>query len=94
MEERAIKRLLIMVAVSIVIIFVFKSVMSKTVANLNLVAAEKKQAAAKPPAEQEAETPPYDAAIVPETPAALPVAEAATLEQPSASGVNEVRPTE
>jgi flagellar biosynthesis/type III secretory pathway M-ring protein FliF/YscJ len=55
MDERALKRLLVMVAVSIIAIFLFKAMMSNTIVNLNRAAAEKKQAAPASPAAQKTE---------------------------------------
>ena len=86
MDERTIKRLLVIVAVSIVAIMLFKTMMSKTIINLNKVAAEKKLAA-----QQQAITPPSDAAIIIETPAVSTVGEGSTLELPAASSVSEIR---
>jgi hypothetical protein len=77
MDERALKRLLVIVAVSIISIFVFKSMMVKTAVNLNKVAVEKKQAAATTSAQQQDTTAVSDVA--------------ATLESPAASGVGEGR---
>ncbi len=91
MDERAIKRLLIIFAASLIAIWVFKSMMSKTIINLNKAAAEKKQAVPQPPAGQEAATPPSDAVAIVETPAASTVGEVTTLESPVASGVSETK---
>lgn len=90
MDERALKRLLIIVAVSIIAIFLFKAMMSSTVVNLNKLAAEKKQASMIS-AQQQATTPAYDAAISIETPAASAVSDVTMSEQTAASGVSEVR---
>jgi hypothetical protein len=90
MDERAIKRLLVIVVISIVAIMLFKTMMSNTIVNLNRVAAEKKQAA-KPFAAQEEAMPASDAANIGETPAASTTGEAATPEVPAASRVNETR---
>lgn len=86
MDERAIKRLLVIVAISIIAIVLFKTMMTKTIVNLNKAAAEKKQVAA-----QQAATPASDAAMIIETPAASTVGEVTTLEPSPASGVSEVR---
>ena len=91
MDERTLKRLLIIVAASIMIIWAFKSMMLKTAVSLNKVAAEKKQAAAATPVPQQDATPEADATNVVETPAASARGEVATLELPAASGVGEGR---
>lgn len=91
MNERAIKRLLIIFAVSLIAIFLVKTVISKTIINLNKVAAEKKQETIKPPAELQTAATSSDAAIIPETPAASTVVEAAPLEPGYSSGVSEAR---
>jgi hypothetical protein len=84
MDERALKRLLVIVAVSIIAIFLFKTMMSKTIVNLNRAAAEKKQAVVKPPAVQQQETPASDAPTILDTPAASAVGED-TKQEPSAA---------
>jgi hypothetical protein len=89
MDERAIKRLLVIVAVSIIAIMLFKAMMSNTIVNLNRAAAEKKHAS--PSAAQQEVTPVSDTAIIVETPAASAAGEAAPLDVPAASGVNETR---
>jgi hypothetical protein len=91
MDERVIKRLLIIFGVSLIAIFIVKAVISRTIINLNKVAAENKREALKPPAEQQANIPASDAAIILETPAVSTVVEAAPLEPVSASGASEVR---
>lgn len=91
MDERTLKRLLIIVAASIMIIWAFKSMMLKTAVTLNKAAAEKKQAAATAPAPQPDATPEADVANVIETPAASAPGEVATLELPAESGVGEGR---
>lgn len=91
MHERAIKRLLVIFAVSLVAIMLFKTMMSRTIINLSMVAAEKKQAAAKLSAEQKAATAASDAAIIIETPATSAVAEGGALESSAVSGVSEAR---
>ncbi len=90
MDERAVKRLLIIVAVSIILIFVFKMMLSKTIINLNQAAAEKKQAA-KPPAPQEEAVPTADAEIIPETPAVSSTSEVASSAALPVSGVTETQ---
>lgn len=91
MDERAIKHLLIIFGVSLIAIFVVKTVISRTIVNLNKVTFEKKQEAIKPPAEQQAATFVSDAAITSETPAASTVGEAPPLEPLAASDVGEAR---
>lgn len=84
MDERAIKRLLVIVGISLIAIVLFKTMMTRTIVNLNKVAAEKNQstaAASVPPAS--------DTAIVIESPAASSAADIATLEPSAASGVAE-----
>ena len=88
MDERSIKRLLIILAVSIIAIFVFKAMMTNTIANLNKAAAEKKQAAARPPVSQQDAAPVSDAAIVIETPAVSSTSGVMTPEPSAASGVS------
>lgn len=89
MDERAIKRLLVIVALSIIGIFIFKSMILKTVVKLNSAAAIKKQAAAPAPAPQQEATPVAEEASV--IAAASAPAESATLESAAASGVSEGR---
>lgn len=89
MDERAIKRLLVIVALSIIAIFIFRSMMLKTVTRLNSAAAMKKQAAAPAPAPQQEETPVAEISNAIE--AASAPAEAASLEPAAASGVSEGR---
>lgn len=60
MDERALKRLLIIIVASLIVIFLFKGMMSRTIVNLNRVGAEKKQAVLKTPAVQQ-ENMPVDA---------------------------------
>ncbi len=91
MDERAIKRLLTIVAVSIIAILIFKSLMLKSMVDLNKVVAEKKQAAATTSAQQQDATPVSDAANAVETAAASALGEVTTLESPAASGVGEGR---
>jgi hypothetical protein len=88
MDERAIKRLLVILAVSIIAIFLFKAMMTNTFVNLNKAAAEKQQAAAIPPAAQQEEIPVSDAAVVIEAPAASSVGEAPIQEPSAQSGVS------
>ncbi len=90
MDERAIKRLLIIVAASLILIFVFKMMLSKTIVNLNRAAAEKKLAA-KSPAPQEDAVPAADAEVIPETPATSSTSEVAALGALPVSGVTETQ---
>lgn len=87
MDERTLKRLLIIVAASILLIWAFKTMMLKTAVSLNKVAAEKKQAATTMPAPPQDVVPAPDVANVIETPAALASGEVATQEATAASGV-------
>lgn len=91
MDERTLKRLLIIVAASIILIWAFKSMMLKTAVSLNKVAAEKKQAAAATPAPQQDSTPISDVPNAIETPAASAPGEVTKLELPAASSVGEGR---
>ncbi|ADE12238.1 hypothetical protein [Sideroxydans lithotrophicus] len=91
MNERAIKRLLAIVAVSLVAIWLFKSMMSRTIISLNKVAVEKKQAAAKQSAERQAAIPVSDAATTFDEPAVSAAGEGATLEPSAAPVAGEVR---
>ena len=72
MDERQIKRLLVTVAVSIVIIMLFKMMLTRTVVTLNKTAAEKKQAViVKPPTEPQTTAQlPAEIAEAPNTPMA------------------------
>jgi hypothetical protein len=91
MDERTLKRLLIIVAASILIIWAFKTMMLKTAVSLNKVATEKKQTAATTPAPQQDVAPVVDAANGIETPAASAPGEVATLEMTAASAVGDGR---
>lgn len=88
MDERAIKRLLVMVALSLIAIWIFKSMMSKTIVNLNRAAVEKKQAVV--PAPQQEISPASDVAII-ETPAASAVEQSPAQDLSVTSAVGEVR---
>lgn len=89
MDERAIKRLLVMLAVSIIAILVLKTMLLKTATRVSNVAAERKHAASpNPPAELPTPAPPPVPAI-PETPAD-PLA-VTTMDSPAASSVGEAR---
>ena len=87
MDERAIKRLLVILAVSIVVVFLFKAMMTSTIGNLSKAAAEKK-AAARPPVAQPEISAVSDAAIVIVTPAAPPTAGVAMPELSAASSAS------
>jgi hypothetical protein len=75
MDERAIKRLLVIVAISIIAIMLFKTMMTRTIVTLNQAAAEKRRAAARPPVALPETTPASDAAGVTKMPAASPAIE-------------------
>jgi len=75
MEERNLKRLVIIVAVGLIAIFVFKSMMSKTIKNMGKVTLEKKQAAEALRVQQQAEAAARDAELVIQT-SAVPAAPA------------------
>ena len=90
MDESKLKRLLIILAVSIIAIMVIKKALTKAYTNLNNAAAIKRQAAsAQPSAPQPALAPP--AAATTESPASSSVVETTTAESPASSGVNETR---
>lgn len=93
MDERTIKRLLIIFVASIIAVFLIKVGLTKTYTALNKVAAEKKRAAAaKRSAPLQTPTPPHaTAAEIIEAPAEPGVNEANTLESPAASSMNEAR---
>lgn len=88
MDERSIKRLLIILAVSIIAIFVFKAMMTNTIVNLNKAAAERRQAAIRPPVSQLEAVPVSDGAIVVETPAVSSTSGVMTAEPSAASAVS------
>lgn len=90
MDERAIKRLLIIFVASIIAIMLLKMVLTRTYATLSKVAVEKKQAAAKPPSPVQEPTPSAALEII-EPPAASSVEEVNTAELPASSGVSEAR---
>lgn len=91
MEERTIKRLLILVAACIIAIMFFKMVLTRSYTALNKAAAEKKQAATVRPAEPQPAPTPISAVEVIDTPAAASVSEAAAANLPAASGVSETQ---
>jgi len=86
MDERAIKRLLIIVAASLVAIFVLKSAMYRTIVNLNRIAAERKQTGTRPTGETRA-VPPASVTNVESAPASA----ADEVEPLPASGAGEAR---
>jgi hypothetical protein len=88
MDERAIKRLLVILAISIIAIFLFKKMMTNSIVNLNKAAAERQKTAAKPPVAQQEASSVSDAAIVVEPPAVSSVGEVSTPQPPAASGVS------
>lgn len=91
MDERAIKRLLIILVASIIAIVLLKLGLTKTYTTLNRAAAEKKQAAAATSsAMQPAPVPPATAEII-ETPATSSPGETTTADLPASSSVSETR---
>jgi hypothetical protein len=88
MDERAIKRLLVILAVSIIAIFLFKAMMTRSISTLGKVAAEKQQASATSPAVQQEAPPASDSATVVGNPAASSVGEVSAPESTSASAVS------
>jgi hypothetical protein len=88
MDERAIKRLLVIFAVSIIAIFIFKAMMTNSIVNLNKAAAEKQKAAAKPSVVQPEPPPVSDVVNVIETPAASSAGEVSTPEPVAVSAVS------
>ena len=88
MEERVIKRLLIILAVSIIAILLIKVALTKTYSNLNDAVTAKKQAAeAAKISTQE----PVPASEVIDTQPTSGVGETVKVEIPPASGVSEAR---
>lgn len=90
MDERAIKRLLIILVASLIAIALLKMGLTRTYTTLSKAAVEKKQAAARPPAPVQAPAP-SSAAEITEPPAASSVEEANTADLPASSGVSEAR---
>jgi hypothetical protein len=88
MDERAIKRLLVILAASIVAIFIFKAMMTNTIVKLNKAAEEKQQAAEKPAVVQMETNPVPDAAPVDDLPPVSSVIDAPTQETQTVSGVS------
>jgi|ERR1022692_1289726 hypothetical protein len=90
MDERFIKRLLVILAVSIIAIVLIKVALTKTYTNLNNAAAIKKQAASAQPSDpQQTPTPP--ATAITDIPATSSAGETTTAELPASSSVSEVR---
>jgi len=89
MDERTIKRLLVIVGVSLIVIVLFKTMMTKTIINLNRVAAEKNQSTTVTTgAGQAADS---GTTITLETPAASPVGESTAREISATSAVIDTR---
>ena len=91
MDERAIKRLLKIMVVSIIAIVLLKAWLTKTYTTLNQAAAEKKPAAAiNPSAPQQEPTPPVAAEAI-ESPATSSDGETAAVDLSASSGVSEAQ---
>jgi hypothetical protein len=88
MDERVIKRLLVILAASIVAIFIFKAMMTNTITKLNKAADEKQQAAAKPAVVQMETNSVPDVAPVDDLSPVSSVMDAPMLETQSASGAS------
>ena len=88
MEERVIKRLLIILAVSIIAIIVIKVMLTKTYSNLNDAVVAKKQAAEAAKAATQEQT---SATEVIDTHVASGVGETITAEMPASSVEGETR---
>lgn len=90
MDERAIKRLLKILAASIIAVLLIKVMLTKTYTNLNNAATVKKQAeSAKLSAPQQPPAPP--AAAITDAPATSSVGEATAVEVSASSSVGEAR---
>jgi hypothetical protein len=87
MDERAIRRLLIIVAISLIVIFLVRKVISGSIVNLNRIVAEKKRSGVSLHTPQPMASATPDTAVISETPPAAVVDDAAPLESPSVSGV-------
>lgn len=88
MEERTLKRLLIILAISIIVILLIKVALTKTYSQLNDASVAKKQAAAAKPTTQEL----VPLANEPNDPAAASsIGQDTSQESPANSGVNETR---
>lgn len=91
MNERTLKRLLIIVVASILIILAFKSMMLKTAVSLNKVVVDKKQTSATTPTPQPDAIPLPDVLNVIEIPPVSAPTVGEAMELPVASGVGEAR---
>ena len=89
MDERTIKRLLVIVGVSLIVIVLFKTMMTKTIINLNRVAAEKNQSATVTSGAGQAVVPGTTTTV--DTPAASSVGESVALETSATSAVIDAR---
>jgi|GEM_PF-3806927 hypothetical protein len=89
MDESRIKRLLIILAISIIAILLIKVALTKTYSQLNNASVAKKQAAEAAKASTQEQIP--AASEIAETPAALSVGEVTTQNSPPASAVSETR---
>ena len=87
MDERTIKRLLIILAISIIAIVVIKVMLTKTYTKLSDAAVAKKQAAEA--AKSSTQEPPATETI--DIPAASSAGEVTTQDSPAASAVSEAR---
>lgn len=87
MDERAIKRLLIIFLISLIAIFIVKKIISRTIIDLNRIAVEKKQSIAKLPTMQQVTPITSDAAMISETLPVSTIGEAVPLESPAVSSV-------
>lgn len=91
MDERAIKRLLIIVVASIIAIMLLKMVLTKTYTALNKATAEKKQTVAAKPADPQPEPiSPVTTGVI-EAPLASAVGEIPSLNTYASSAVSEAR---
>lgn len=92
MDERTIKRLLIIVVASIIAIVLLKMGLTKTYTTLNKVVAEKKQTVpAKPSVPMQEPTPPAADAVIIETPATSSVTEVTAVDSTAASSVSDAQ---
>lgn len=82
-NERAIKRLLFIIAASLVAIFFFKTVLIKTITGMKKAAADKQTAAKLPTSRQASPDTPSNASTVIEAPAASAVDAAKTQDSPA-----------
>ena len=88
MDERVIKRLLIILSISIVAIMLIKVALTKTYSHLNDVALAKKQATEAAKTATQEQTTPTEATDIH---AISGVGETVSAEMPATSGVNETR---